>query len=199
MDVTTRPPHPTRRGLLGAAGAVLASNVVLFGAEASKRKPARVPTMGDIQRLDKRIDDTNARVQGLAARLVGSGFSPGAMYLAATFDDTSAPRFEQLPGANGTEFLTPFPGSVIAISVIAATNYSGAAGSNYNDFEVYIDGAATGLIARVAGGSRSAYTLQSKGEDLFTSGARIQVYRTKTGSPLPSVVEHSIIIWVSFT
>ena len=158
--------------------------------------------MGDIERLDRKIEDVRDTVRGPASRLVTTGFGTGVFPFSVNLDDAVADGFVSVTGSASllTDFLTPFPGSVIGLSVISHLNYSGVPGSNYNTFEVYIDSAATGLSVQIAGGSRSAYVVQDKGEDVFAPGSRIQVYKTKTGSPLGATTTyHAVVVWVTNT
>lgn len=193
----------TRRELLIGLGAGLVAmqgGALAADGEAIAAARRQWATVGDIERLEREIRDVNQRMQNALSRVRRTGFGPGAFQFSFTFDDTTANGFVATPGNNTlTDFLTAFPGSVIGLSVIAGTTYSGSAGSNYNVFEVYIDGVAAGLSTTVAGGSRSAYAIQDKGEDTFAAGARLQIYRTKTGTPCPSINEHVLVIWVSNT
>ena len=155
--------------------------------------------MGDIERLDRRIDGVRDDVRGLIARLAGTGFSPGSILWSDTFGSTSGLlRFGSVTGANN--FVVPFPGSLIAISVIAESSYGpGNPLTDYMDYTAYKNSGITGLTTRLAVGGFIAYAQQDKGIDTFAAGDYLSVQRTVSGTPMTATLIHQVTLWVSFS
>lgn len=191
----------TRRELLSGLGAGLA--LLQGGALAAGGEAVAAPryaTVREVDELRREVRDHIQRQQNALARVRRTGFGPAVYQFYDDFSDASTPKFISVNDVGSpSEFLTPFPGSIIALSIVVPSAYSGAAGSNYNVFEVYVDGAATGITATLAGGSTSAYVFADKGEATFAAGSLVSIYATKTGTPVPASMGHSIAVWVSNT
>lgn len=192
----------TRRGLLiGAAGAGL---VALEAQIAGARDRRRQCSVGDIERLDRKVNDLNARLLNMQARLTNKSgdFGPGTFHYGFLLADTDTfPTAIPLDsGTSATKHLTPFPGSIIGLSVVAANVYFGSPGVDYLDIEVYVNDVGTGCKVRIEGTGETAYLVQPKGTDVFAAGATIQAMAlNRTGAPLHAGIHHSVDIWVSYT
>lgn len=149
--------------------------------------------MGDIERLDRKIEDVRDTVRGLVSRLVTTGFGPGALPYGGP--PISSGTGTMAPTAFTGPYTVAFPGSIVAVSVIADATLSGSAGVDYVDFEVYVDSAATGLIARVDGGTRKKSAVQDKGLDVFTINSEIELRYSVTGTP--GSHSYNAIVWVA--
>lgn len=191
----------TRRELLTGLGAGLVAmqgGALAADGEAIAAARRRWATVGDIERLEREIRDMNQRMQNALSRVRRSGFGPSALFIASVVTDASGSEYMGVDTSQ-SEFMLPFPGSLIALSVIAEVTYSGAAGSNYHDFEVHLDGVASGFSVQIAGGSRSAHDTAVKGDYTFSAGTIMQVYQSLTGTPTPTNNPHTATVWVSFT
>ena len=194
----------TRRELLAGLGAGLVAmqgGALAADGEAIAAARRQWATVGDIERLEREIRDVNQRMQNALSRVRRSGFAPGALHYEDSITDSdSFPSALTTTGGASTEHAIAFPGSVVAISVVADSAYSGVAASNYIEFEVYVNGIASGFLARIEGGSRVGYALQSKGNDELAVGDLLQLKAVNhTGTPVGGGIPHSAEVWVSFT
>lgn len=189
----------TRRELLIGLSAGLVSLQETRGEtiEAARRQWA---TVGDIERLERMIRDVGDRSQNAIARIRRTGFAPGTFNFTTEFQSSLVPTYMSTDtGAIISEYVVPFPGSIIAVSVLSASAYAGSAGTDYVDFEVYKNDAATGLVVRIAAGSRTVTTFVTKGDYTFAAGDILRLHLANTGTPLGSLTGHTANIWVSFT
>lgn len=155
--------------------------------------------MGDIARLERQVRDMNQRLQNALARMRRTGFGPGAFNFTDNISSALYPtRLHSDTGAIANEYLTAFPGSVVALSVISAATYAGTS-SSYFDFEVYVNGVATGVTVRIAGGERYKSVYVRKSDYALAANDIIQVAVNGAGSALGSLTGHTATVWVSFT
>lgn len=189
----------TRRELLAGLGAglvMMQGGTLAADGEAIAAAKQRWASVGDIQRLERMIREQGDRMQNALARVRRTGFGPSVLNAVMPMADVSS---YPLTFQDGGTVL--FAGSIIGLTIFSESAYSGVAGSNYIDFEVYKNGASTGITCRLAGGSQGATSATSeKGEVTVVSGDLLAVVATgHTGTPLPSTKNQSANIWVSFT
>jgi len=106
-------------------------------------------------------------------------------------DEQTAVAMDALGLAGNTEYVMPYAGSVIAISI--ASNDARTAGTLTVD--VTVDGAATGLQAVLDDDPTTyAYTVQAKDTDTFTAGQRLGVDITTDAAWEPDATPDIVVV-----